>query len=326
METIDLVVSTDHRYIMPTGVLIHSVCKNNMDQDVRFHVIVDESVTKEDREDIRVVAGRNTVRFYDVDSRSFSTMPLAPGLSPATYYRLLIPHILPGDIRKVLYLDSDIIVRHSLLPLWETDINRYAIAAVTDVDEALIEKYNRQKYSPSLGHFNAGVLLINLDYWRENNIHSEIELYIKTHVEDIRFADQDILNYVLQKRKITLPIKYNTQTCFLWVLDKVRYDYWKYEKEVLEARKDPVIIHYSNADCKPWMEDCIHPFSSSFFKYQNETKWKGQIWAKPKRSFVKKVISHTNAAVMRILIKMSLHKAPAECQDTNLFLDLQPID
>lgn len=321
METIDLVVSTDHRYIMPTGVLIHSVCKNNMDQDVRFHVIVDESVTKEDREDIRVVAGRNTVRFYDVDSRSFSTMPLAPGLSPATYYRLLIPHILPGDIRKVLYLDSDIIVRHSLLPLWETDINGYAIAAVTDVDEALIEKYNRQKYSPSLGHFNAGVLLINLDYWRENNIHSEIELYIKTHVEDIRFADQDILNYVLQKRKITLPIKYNTQTCFLYSVDNCGFDYWKYEKEILEARKDPVIIHYILG--KPWEEGCNHPYRSTFIKYQAETKWKGCIWKTPKRPFWVKVRSH----LKNILVEMGLLKVASGKKEPKFFADgLQPLD
>lgn len=326
MEDIEIVGCTDHLYIMPVGVMMHSVCRNNNGLAIHFHVIVDESVTEDDKADLLEIAKGHVLKFYYVDSRTFSTMPLVANLTHAAYYRLLIPQILPEDIHKVLYLDCDIVVRHSLLPLWETDINGCALAAVTDADEALIEKYNRQKYSPSLGHFNSGVLLINLDYWRANNIHSEIESYMKNHCDDIRYCDQDILNYVLRERKKTLPIKYNLQTCFLWVLERACYDYWKYEKEVLEARKDPVILHFSIANGKPWKDNCNHPYRSSFIKYQNETKWKGQIWSKPKRPFVTKVISHTNMAIKRILIKLRLLKVPVEPQGTKYFLDLPPID
>lgn len=47
-------------------------------------------------------------------------MPVILYISRATYYRLLIPQILSEDIHKVLFLDCDIIVRHSLRPLWES--------------------------------------------------------------------------------------------------------------------------------------------------------------------------------------------------------------
>lgn len=295
-----------------------------MDQEVRFHILVDESVTEGDRADLRDVAGKNTIQFYDVNDQTFNLLPLLPWLSYATYYRLLIPQILPKDIHKVLYLDSDIIVRHSLLPLWETDIDGYALAAVIDHNDADIGTFNRLRYSPNLGYFNAGVLLLNLKYWRDNDIHDEILSYINNHLKDICFCDQDILNYVLRERKRSLPIKYNFQAVFLYSLNKCGYDYWKYEKEIQKARKDPVILHYTFK--KPWEEECDHPYRSSFWRYQNETKWKGQIWEKPKRSFVTKVIFHINAAIMRILRKMRLLNAPAKPQRAELFLDLPPID
>jgi lipopolysaccharide biosynthesis glycosyltransferase len=57
---------------------------------------------------------------------------------------------------------------------------------------------------------------------------------------------------------------------------RVWYDYWKYEQEVLDAINDPVIIHFTSPD-KPWItcEDDINPYNSSFYKYQDQTKWKG---------------------------------------------------
>lgn len=291
-----------------------------MDQEVRFHVLVDESVTEGDRADLRDVAGKNTIQFYDVNDQTFNSLPLLPNSSYATYYRLLIPQILPQNIRKVLFLDCDIIVRHSLLPLWETDIEGYALAAVIDNLDSAIGTFNRLKYSPSLGYFNAGVLLLNLKFWRENNIHSEIRSYMKNHYEDIIFCDQDILNYVFRERKRLLPIKYNFQTCFLYSVDNCGFDYWKYEEEILEARKDPVVLHYTMG--KPWMEGSDHPYRSIFFKYQDETKWKGCIWKTPKRPFWVKVRSH----LKNILVEMGLLKASADAQKATLFLDLPPID
>ena len=48
-------------------------------------------------------------------------------------------------------------------------------------------------------------------------------------------------------------------------------------KEVLEAREDPCIVHFT-ARWKPWRiyhRGWVHPFSSTWDKYQNKTKWKG---------------------------------------------------
>ena len=41
----DIVASTDKWYVMPTGVMMYSVCVNNPDVEIVFHVIHDDSVT-----------------------------------------------------------------------------------------------------------------------------------------------------------------------------------------------------------------------------------------------------------------------------------------
>ena len=48
---IHIVACLDHGFVMPTGVMMYSVCVNNPDVDINFHLIVDESVTADDRND-----------------------------------------------------------------------------------------------------------------------------------------------------------------------------------------------------------------------------------------------------------------------------------
>ena len=51
-------------------------------------------------------------------------------VSLATYFRILIPRILPADIDKVLFLDSDVIVRAPVAELYNQSIDGYTHAAV----------------------------------------------------------------------------------------------------------------------------------------------------------------------------------------------------
>ena len=275
----DIVAITDKGFVMPTGVMMYSACVNNPETDITFHVIVDESVTQQEKDCLKgtvtKMGGKCTLLFYSVDSQISSSLPYhgRMDITKATYYRLFITEILPQTMKKVLYLDGDIIVRHSLQPLWDTDIQNYAIAAVTDYEEGKISKYNRLKYPSSYGYFNAGVLLINLEFWRQNHVIEDFTQLMSSRPEDIVAHDQDVLNYIFKDRKLTLPVKYNLQGGFLY--QKPCYEYMKYKKEVDEALKDPVIIHYTLR--KPWDTPADnHPFSSTFYKYQSQTIWNGQ--------------------------------------------------
>lgn len=281
-EKIDIVACTDKGFVMPTGVMMISVCENNPETDIVFHIIVDGSIGTEDQQDLKDIVkpytGKSVV-FYNANERmlkkSFPIGRLRQTLTKAAYYRLYLAELLTQEIDKVLYLDGDVIVRHSLLPLWNTNLGENALAAVSDCSSGNIEFYNRLKYPFELGYFNSGVLLVNLKYWREHQVLNDFESYMENHADSIKCHDQDVLNVVFYDKKIILPLKYNLQKYF-FRKKRDSYDYWKLEKEIQEAFVDPCIVHFTTSD-KPWRKCQMeqHPFSSTWYKYQNMTKWRG---------------------------------------------------
>ena len=273
-----IVISTDNKYIMPTGVMMKSLSLNNEDTMICFHILVDETVTDNDRDSLRRVLIMNenhTIRFHEIGEYVFDDFPrlgeVKDYITKATYYRLFITRILSDDIDKVLYLDGDIIVHQPLDNLWNIDITGYAIGSVTDAAEK-IQDYDRLGYAPEYGYFNAGVLLINLKYWRDQDMLSEFIDIIKHHSDRIRLHDQDVLNIVFHKNKKTLPVKYNLQDRFLYKEEYLQVDRARYHQEIEEAISNPVIVHYTDS-YKPWHKNSKNPYIFLFLNRLAMTEW-----------------------------------------------------
>ncbi len=276
----DIVCSTDNNYVMPTGVMMCSLCENNRGEQVRFHVL-NSNLTDDGKAALERVAkgyGQEIV-FHQMRDADMADFPIgregqsAHISSLATYYRLYLGECLPESIKKVIYLDGDVIVRGSLREMWDTDIEGYAIAGVPDTGNNGVEHYNRLLYPQPLGYFNAGVLLINLDYWRKNNVKEAFLKVAREHPERLRCHDQDILNYVFKTCKKRLDAKFNFQTEYLF---EHRYLSLSYDiiAEIDAALANPLIIHYVVGP-KPWQRDCIHPYRAEFLKYRAKTQWSG---------------------------------------------------
>lgn len=280
----DIVVCTDNNYVMPTGVLICSICENNKLEKITFHVIGDNALNDKGKKILKeqVYLYNQEVYFYTmmVNSELNSLLLMDQKNQPkhltiVSYFRLFLATILPTSVEKVLYLDCDIIVRHSLKELWNTDITDYAIGSIVDVDEGSLSKFNRLRYPQRFGYFNSGVLLVNLSYWRKYNLQEEYISFLKNYPERILHHDQDVLNYVLRERKKSLHLKYNVQNGFMFKTVNIS---WEYENELNEAITDPYIIHYI-ACKKPWVKGCTHPYKSEYFKYRQLTRWKNEpLW------------------------------------------------
>ncbi|MBR5276043.1 MAG: glycosyltransferase family 8 protein [Bacteroidaceae bacterium] len=272
----NIVCCTDHNYVMPTGVMMCSVCENNHDCEVFFHVICNDDVTEEDKRDLTDIAHQynNRICFHSVNIEVPSCFTIKKENQPkhitiSAYYRLFLTEILPNDIEKVLYLDSDIIVRHSLHEMYNTDIKDYAAGVVTDMGDGNLAFYNYLRYSPKYGYFNSGVILINLSYWKEHNILQDYIDFATQYPERIILHDQDIMNYVLKDKKKQIPLTYNFQHGFLFKKLGIS---WEYEDELNEAIKNPYILHFTGK--KPWVHGCDHPYREEYTKYKKMTIWK----------------------------------------------------
>lgn len=270
----DILACTDKNYIMPCGVMMRSVCENNLNEHIIFHLIIDKSVDDKCKNKLQqCLVGNTSIQFYHFNDSILTKYTIGKGhhLTIATYYRLFICNLLPQNISRIIYLDCDLIVRHPLNKLWNTDLTNKALGAVTDMGEAMTERYSRLSYPRSLGYFNAGVLLINIEYWREHNLQDVFWNYMKENIDKLKQHDQDVLNYTCRDCKVNLPFIYNSQDGFGY--NRAYFDVKKYAQELPQALTAPVILHFTAN--KPWEKECDHPYKNEFFKYQNLTPWKG---------------------------------------------------
>lgn len=176
------------------------------------------------------------------------------GISVGTYLRLML-HRMLADVDKILYLDVDVLVCDSLLPVWETDLTGYVLAAVKGAVN-LSDKWEWNSDRPywkllegQKGRYiNAGVTLLNLKEIRKRGLEAEWNRLAK---EKLYYQDQDILNITCRDAIVYLPPKYNR----LAYMEEEDYNRFVEEKifsaaECEEACREPVIIHY--AGDKPW--------------------------------------------------------------------------
>ena len=273
----NVAICLDHNFLMPYGVTLQSLCENNREDVVNVYVVTDDTFNNEDEKIfIDIVKRQNrdntitVIRVSDMQIKVFSKH--ATNRYPKqVFYRLLLSDLLPMSVDRVLYLDGDVIVRTSLIDLWNTNLEGKSLGAVPDALSGTLAYYNRLKIPITKGYVNSGVLLINLKYWREYDYAEKFVEFVQRHPESIVLLDQDIINYVAQDSKTFVPMKYNLQTQFLYKLQYQWFSIYQFRDEFVEARISPAIIHY--AGCRPWEEDCKHPYKDEFFKYRAHTIW-----------------------------------------------------
>ena len=100
---IDIVVCIDDKFVMPTGIMIHSICVNNPEVEIAFHVITNQVSDKNKKKllDTIIPFHSKSIAFYNVDGIDFSDVPrMEDGarLSITTYYILYLTEILPTTI------------------------------------------------------------------------------------------------------------------------------------------------------------------------------------------------------------------------------------
>lgn len=276
-----IVCATDDNFVQHCCVMLVSLLTNN--DDVTIYVLSEGLQPKNEKiisEEVTALGG--TVHFCIVDPTVIDRFPMPPGaelahISRATYYRLLIPDLLPQEVGKVLYLDCDIVVNHSVADLWNTVLTDYALAAVPQVgfgDEAV-----RMGYPMKYGYFNAGVTLLNIDYFRRHDVCRQLMDYIAANYDRIKYHDQDTLNAVLHDQCLHLPPQWN-MTSNVYDPDYPRHcdrvdgrvvnDYAADKRNALAYKNDPVVLHYASHP-KPWQRNCVHPLYHLYYDYAAKT-------------------------------------------------------
>ncbi|WP_017348463.1 glycosyltransferase [Pantoea sp. A4] len=326
-ELVNLVFASDNKYIPYTVTTLASILKNySGKQKIHVYFLLDkdlESLHIENIEKLKEISPFNYT-CINVDASNFEGIKTSDGISIATYYRLLMHDILPENVEKALYLDSDLIILDSIEKLYNESFKGNLFAGVED---SISIDYNKKFGIPSTGkHINAGVLLLNLKLIRQFNFLERILNFIDLNRYRITLGDQQILCELFYDLIKYVPVKWNVHgSMFLdtWVTDYVNHKNNINKKEVIEAIKNPSIIHYT-LKRKPWMS-LQHPKSELWFEYSSITGY-GSTLIKPKKEApAKKPQANVGEATFTGLDKYKISANTASIKKRNLYSKLKKV-
>lgn len=251
----------DNNYIRHCAVTMLSVKRSNPYTDICYHLVIGETLTGDNRRKCEQFAAQNRInlQIHVIDESLLDGVKFRQKrpLSKAAYYRLLLSSALPEDIDKVLYLDSDILVLRDITPLLKLDIAGYALAATRDMS-TMHEGHRLQLRLPyKQPYFCSGMMLVNLKYWRENNVEPML-IELAKRERTVYYHDQDVLNYAFKGHWFRLSPVWNRFYPVFYPDSHFENDSDRY---VLEH--NPYIVHFFN-----------------YFKPWNAFKIKGKLWDK----------------------------------------------
>lgn len=263
---INIVLAADEKYSKYCMITLSSILYNTT-SFIEVYILTSgfSETTKQHFQEFENLYNCN-IHFTIVDNSALEGVPLPKELSHiniVTYYRLLMSKVLPNDIDKVVYLDCDIIVRHDIADLASIPIENYAIGAVLESSyENRKNDMARLSIPLDYGYFNAGVLLINLSYWRAHRLDNVFMSYLYDNAKNIIYHDQDVLNATLYDKALSISVTWNMIPC-LYLRGKLPSSTIKSMHEILY---DPSLVHFVYVP-KPWQSDCENPWKKEYYNY-----------------------------------------------------------
>lgn len=261
MVEINIAFTSSNMFCGILSVAMASILRHSEEDENISFCIFSSDMTEENKRKLHSLQKikKFNLQFVQLDSSEFGEYK--GKINPATNFRLKIGSLLP-QWDKVLFLDADLIVCHSLKKLWLYDLTHYHAAAVVDPGIDIQFEYTKKHHAlfPER-RFNTGVMLVNLAKWRQDNIEKKIfEAFTWYTGEYELWPDQNVLNMVLKDTMFELPHGYNA--CPLLAYYNVYHD----KKALTEAFLNPSIIHYAaGGTFKPWT-DMESPYSTQWWE------------------------------------------------------------
>lgn len=225
--------ATDAKYIMALETVVKSILLNNDDTTI---YVINTDIPVEWFYQYKKILANTSCQVVNVQindeqlkwDESFSY------ITKISYARIMLGRLLPQE-KRVLYLDGDVVVNGNLDELFALDFSQ-PLAASTDWINTF--------------RFNSGVMLLNLDLWRERQLETKIFNFLEQRVADgLPGDDQRVLNAFFDKDYYLLGPEYNLQVG----ADAGIHLAEEYEDVEVSSS---IILHYSTV-AKAWVDSNI---------------------------------------------------------------------
>lgn len=245
---IHVALTFDDKYWAPAYTTMRSICMvSRRARDFVFHCM-HVGLSERHKADLAAITAEfgATLVYYDLDALGILKDRIAKlprvGMhinTPIVYARLFLTDIVPRDIERLIFIDSDMMVRADIAELYELDLGDYPFAAASDPYRTGFQTGRDLKpkryYSTTDLFFNAGLLVIDTGKMAAIDCVATITKMLSPEEVAGLYYDQDILNIVFRNN--------------WYVLDKL----WNLQNP-LPAHEvlDPYVVHYTGIH-KPWL-------------------------------------------------------------------------
>jgi len=268
-QLVSVALCFDRHLALPAATVVASVMRR-CSQPVHFYLIVDP--VPEMRRFLGAVLAHFGANGTIVEATPETVLGTGHDVynvpSTATYRRFYLARLV-ADVDRLIYLDSDVVVRHDLMELWRQPLDGHPLAAVPHGwaadNETMLDHFPN-------GYFNSGVLLVDLACWRDQGITSRLEDSVRASLASPGGApwhhDEGALNEVLVGDWQQLSPRWNFTAYFTdSVAAKLRLS-----PELLSAiRRDPGVVHFAGG-YKPWLPEFarLSPYHVEFGQLRTE--------------------------------------------------------
>jgi len=241
-DPIQIVTGGDLRFLSGVQVTLSSALIGIPEERSVVVHILDGGLGNDARNNLQELARRChrhvQVVFRSVPKSSLKAFVPGPGNSRMYYARIGMASLLT-DVQRVIYIDSDTLILGDLSDLWEIDCNNSIAMACEDRKVRRLAEDSPWLLTPEeekLPYFNSGVMSVNLEQWRTEDIEQQCLNLIAKPAGPYTWWDQTILNHLLRGRVGFLPQAWN----------------WQSEEFPAMDNPSPCVLHYTTG-LKPWL-------------------------------------------------------------------------
>lgn len=283
---INIALGFDKNFAAYAATTIKSILLHN--KNLKFYLMYD-NLPKSDIKKISKMIDEHYEDYQWIDmSNEFDNLFTGTWKSKTLYFPLKLSSIC--DDNRILFLDADTFVLDDLSIFYNQNLDGYYLAAVNDygmlsdlkTDNKLklgnetvdikeyFQKIRKWNNTDMQRYFNSGMLLMNLEEMRKNNVEEQMLESLKYNL--FAFPDQDCINYVCHDHVKIIEPKYNFMVLFKSTWNRLDDEQKERLLPYKEEKERPLIIHYL---LKPWRrpQDKL-PFANEYNKVKSSTPYK----------------------------------------------------
>lgn len=279
VASLAVAVAADAEFCRQLAVTVHGVSAHSGNIPTDIYVLHEGYDERLKARVERSVRDSVTIHWIDAGSADdYAGIDLPDYLPTATLFRLRMLELVATQVPRLVFIDTDVVIRDSLAALRDVDLGAAPLAAVRDAVHPWAASpgcldWRALGVPADMPYFNAGVMVISTEAWREREMGERTLQLLRAR--SFNFGDQCALNVIVGGDWKPLDPRWNLQGghhtpgSYAWITEP--------PGAIDAALASPAIVHFTafTGHAKPWRGFSTYPGVELWLEDLDQTDWAG---------------------------------------------------